>query len=311
MIVADRGIITLAYGASKYIEMAKTLARSLVLQSPHIPRAIVTDCQDDEELAQLFTHIIPYNPEYGSNVRQKLYLDQYSPYQNTLFIDSDCVVVRDIDFVFERFAGKQVGVVGRRLLKPGETDSFCDVDQILKQFQLDALPKFNGGIYYFEHGEISKAVFETARDILHRFKDLGFFEFRSDGPNEEPIVSVAMSIHHQTMLPDMDIMFVPLGRKGSLEIDTFTGRCWFRAIDGKTFSAAIVHFAGVWSEHPLYRRETLKLKRPSVQAKLQVNPAVYVLQYVLGVIKYSCWRMTHHGKALSKDILNKMSPSNN
>ena len=34
----DKAIITLALGKPKYVEMAKTLARSLILHSPNIPR---------------------------------------------------------------------------------------------------------------------------------------------------------------------------------------------------------------------------------------------------------------------------------
>ena len=55
----ERGVIVTAYGARYYIEMAKTLARSLRLHSPLIPRAIVTDNLDDKELRELFDYIVP------------------------------------------------------------------------------------------------------------------------------------------------------------------------------------------------------------------------------------------------------------
>ena len=60
----NSGVITLAYGIPKYIEMAKTLARSLRLHSPDIPRAIVTDTQDDGELIELFDDIMPLRKEF-------------------------------------------------------------------------------------------------------------------------------------------------------------------------------------------------------------------------------------------------------
>ncbi|MEI6669940.1 MAG: hypothetical protein WCP29_17460 [Acidobacteriota bacterium] len=105
MVEHDQGTITLAYGLPKYIEMAKTLARSLRLHSPGIRRAIATDRLDDKSLLELFDSVVPLRKEYGSNVRQKLHLDRYSPFTRTVFIDCDSIAVRDIQFIFELLRG--------------------------------------------------------------------------------------------------------------------------------------------------------------------------------------------------------------
>jgi hypothetical protein len=302
--INDIGIITLAYGSSKYIEMGKALGRSLQLHSPDISRAIVTDRLEDEEIVALFDHIIPLRREYGSNVRQKLYLDQYSPYQKTLFIDSDSLVVRNLRFAFEEFEGRSFSVVGDRILRAGQKDNFCDLDRVLTHFGLNELPKFNGGVYYFNSDPTARSVFKTARKILSKFKELAFAEFRGDGPADEPIVAVAMSLHHQTMLPNYDVMLAPLGRKGKLEVNVIEGKCTFRNADNsKVFNPAIAHFAGIWSEHPTYHREMSSLKNPTSSQQSQVHPLVYKLQYLFGIGKYLFWRMTHHIKAFSRGLL--------
>lgn len=296
------GIITLAYGASKYIEMAKTLGRSLLLHSPSIPRAIVTDRQEDEELTALFDQLIPFKPEYGSNVRQKIYLDCYSPYQQTLFIDSDCIVVRNLEFVFEKFAGRDFGVVGGYYLQLGETDPFLDIDYILQHFKLEKIPKFNGGIYYFTQNDVARSVFGTAREILQNFERLGFAQFRGDGPNEEPLLATAMELHQQTMLQDNGtIMRTPVGLRGSFNIDALEGRCSFKK-GQQVVSPAIVHFAYIWSNHPIYHREAQKLRQWAKNEEVRyIRVSLYdMLKYWLSVAKYASARLSHRSKTLLK-----------
>ena len=79
--------------------MAKVLARSLAIHSPDIPSAVVTD-SSDRGLADLYDHVVQFRPEFGSGLTQKVYLDAYSPFKETLFIDSDCLVIRDISYLW-------------------------------------------------------------------------------------------------------------------------------------------------------------------------------------------------------------------
>lgn len=294
------GIITLAYGSSKYIEMAKTLGRSLRLHSPSIPRAIVTDRQNDAELIDLFDHLIPFKPEYGSNVRQKIYLDHYSPYKQTLFIDSDCIAVCNLSFVFEEFEGQNFSVVGGYYLKPEDKDPYLNVDYILQHFKLEKMPKFNGGIYYFEKGDVARSVFNTARELLQNFESLGFAEFRGDGPNEEPLLATSMELHQQAMLQDNGrIMRTPVGLRGSLDIDVLEGRCSFRK-GKRVVSPAVVHFAYVWSKHPIYDREARKLAQWANDETIRpTHVSLYsMLKYQLHVAKYASARLSHQLKGL-------------
>ena len=191
----SRGVITLAYGRKRYIEQARSLAHSLQLHAPQVPRALVTD-STDPEIRKLFTEVIPYRPEYGSGVRQKIFLDQYSPYDETLFIDSDCLVLGNLEKFWSAFNGQCFGVPGYRYLHKGSKDSYFDVDYVLEKFNLESIPKFNGGTYYFTRSLAAAECFETARQILDSSRDLKLCEFRRDGPNDETVYSIAMAIHH-------------------------------------------------------------------------------------------------------------------
>jgi hypothetical protein len=241
--------------------MAKTLARSLLVHSPDISRAIVTDCQDDSELISLFDYLIPLRAEYGSNVRQKLFLNRYSPFERTLYIDSDCIVIRNINFVFQKFAGKAFSTVGEQYLNFGDEDKFLNLSLALEYFKLSRIPKFNGGIYYFEKTKDVESIFLCAQDILDSSKKLGFVDFRGDGPADEPIFAISMALHNQEMLDEADhIMRTTIGLRGKLHLSVFEGQCEFQKYDRKV-SPAIVHFPHIWAEHPTYRREAMKLQQ--------------------------------------------------
>ncbi len=310
----NSGVITLAYGIPKYIEMAKTLARSLRLHSPDIPRAIVTDTQDDGELIELFDDIIPLRKEYGSNLRQKLHLDKYSPYEKTVYIDSDCIVVRDINFIFELLKDRSFSVPGENLLRQGYKDSFIDVDFVLTHFGLEALPQFNGGLLYFSKSETANLVFDTARDILNDWKKLSFSEWRSDGPNDERIFAIAMTLHKETMFQDKGrMMCTPIGLKGHFDVDVFTGKSTFQKYD-KVVSPAVVHFACVWGEHPVYFREVSKLKNLHLGKANNIDSGIlsaiqYRFGYQIAFVRYLIYRVPKKPKyfiSMAKRVWNKV-----
>jgi hypothetical protein len=256
----SRGIITLAFGKDRYINMAKALGRSLVLYDPTLPRAVVTDSKDPE-LKSLFPHFIPYRPEYGSNLRQKMHFDLYSPFEETLFIDSDCLVLRNLDRYWDAFAGLPFGVNGHSILGAGSEDEYMDVAFILDHFSLTELPKFNGGAYYFTNSPQANAFFETARTVMANWKELRLKDFRGDGPNDETVYSIAMSIHKLTVTDTGEGgMWTPINSVGPIKLDVLKGDCRFRKA-GRDLKPDIVHFATVWAETYPYRRDCLRLEK--------------------------------------------------
>lgn len=255
----SRGVLTLAFGKPRFIEQAKSLGRSLRLHAPGTQSAIVTD-SIDLELKELFTQVIPYRREFGSSVRQKLHLNLYSPFEETLFIDSDCLVLGNLESFWVAFAGQGFGVPGSKFLQRGSTDPYLDVAFTLDHFGLEKLPKFNGGTYYFNRSGEAASFFATARDLLANWKDLRFAEFRRDGPADEAIVSVAMAIHglRPTSMGRAG-MYTPTSYRGPLLLDVIKGTCSFEK-EGEMVSPEVVHFAGEYSFCFAYPRESARLK---------------------------------------------------
>src|ERR1700742_5030185 len=85
------GFITIAMGDEQYLRQARLFLLSLRRNMPDVPLAIVTDSQ---HLAPCADIIIPADTEIPVGVLHKVFLDKYTPFSETLFIDSDCVVTR-------------------------------------------------------------------------------------------------------------------------------------------------------------------------------------------------------------------------
>jgi hypothetical protein len=257
--VHSQGVITLAYGHRRYLEQARSLAHSLELHAPQLPRTLVTD-SNDPEIRKQFTEVIPYRPEYGSGVRQKLFLDQYSPYEQTLFIDSDCLVLGNLHAFWSAFAGQFFGVPGFRYLHKGSTDPDFDVDHMLQSLNVTAIPKFNGGTYYFTRSPKAAEFFGFARNILENWRAFHIREFRRNGPPDEAMYALAMSVHHISptwMGPGG--MWTPVGYKGPLLLDALLGTCSFEK-EGMKLSPEIVHFPGDYIYAFPYARERARLR---------------------------------------------------
>jgi hypothetical protein len=255
----SRGIITLAYGDRRFLEQARSLAYSLELHAPHLSRTLVTD-SSDPEIRRQFTEVIPYRTEYGSGVRQKVFLDQYSPYDETLFIDSDCLALGNLEAFWSTFAGQYFGVPGFRYLQKGATDPYFDVDYALGNLKVTEIPKFNGGTYYFTRSAKATEFFNTARNILDNRRSLRLGEFRRNGPNDEAVYALAMAVHHigPTWM-GAGGMWTPTGYKGPLLLDALKGTCSFEK-EGMKLSPEIVHFPGEYMHAFPYARERARLK---------------------------------------------------
>jgi hypothetical protein len=272
-VVSDgRGILTMAFGSSTYLEMAKALARSLRIHSPEIPRAIITDATDDADIRGLFDVCIPVNKGFGSALVQKLFLDKYTPFESTLFIDSDCLVVADVDQIWHYFSGLPFGIPGVVRLKRGDEDPLLDVNYILDYFNLQEISKFNSGMVYFNSSDVSKAIFATARELQSRHLELRFLE----GDHDEALFEVAMAIHGiQAFLDDGKTMLTPAGLGGHMTLNVIQGVAVINKY-GTVRRPAIVHFAGPLSECFEYRRECYKL-RADYTASVAQRVALVVL----------------------------------
>jgi hypothetical protein len=277
------GIITIATGHKRYIDMAKMLAISLIRTNPDIKRAVISDATE-YEFKGLYDIFIPYDNNYGSGLRQKLYLDKYSPFDETLFIDADCLVVKPLQQMLA-ICNKHSFVVFGGQINTGEW--YMDVAAMCRHFKLPSIPLFNGGTYYFNNKAVAEDIYDKARNLADDYEALGFKKMNGS-INEEPLVAVAMALNNVDAVDDKGIgMRTPIGINGPLNIDTFKQECYFDK-EGEIVSPAILHFAGSYSIAFHYRRETARLKL--IRQLSFVSPSL--VSFLVGLyynIGYSAW----------------------
>jgi len=248
------GILTIATGEERYINMAKLLAISLIKTDPEIKRAIVTD-RPAFEFDGLYDIVIPCRSDVGTGLFHKLYLDQYTPFEETLFIDADSIIIRSIISTISLCRNHAFVVFGDQI---SSGDWYMDVRAICRRFSLPSIPLFNGGIYYFKDKVIAKKVYEKARELSQNYTSLKLHEFRGS-INEEPLISIAMALCGLDAVDDKGKgMRTPIGIIGKLNIDVLNHQCSFQK-ENELTEPAIMHFAGSYADAFHYCREKTKL----------------------------------------------------
>jgi hypothetical protein len=271
--IEQRYILTIATGKKLYLDMAINLARSFIWwhADSDIIFQLVTDQQKHipVDMKSKIQVIEIKAGELGDGFSTKLFLDRLASPGQTLFIDSDCLLFGNLDTVFNTFKGHAVSVVGS-YIKSGEW--FGDITAICRKFNIDKLPKFNGGIYYIEKGVRATAVYQTARDLEKQYDEIGFVRLRNK-PNDEVLMALAMQLNNQQPVPDDGtIMSDPQACPGGYKIDTISGERYLynppqpnplhqSQYPFQKVSPVVVHFLGYYTSHYPYRREAYRLKK--------------------------------------------------
>ncbi|WP_342733648.1 hypothetical protein [Bradyrhizobium sp. B117] len=278
---ADVGVITIAIGHERYLRQAEILASSLRRNMPNLPFAIVTDSQRFEATAEF---VIPPLADVPVGVVQKVHLDRYTPFKQTLFIDSDCIVTRPFWEELEQIRRFEFTPALERWTPADGHDEYLeDLSATLKMIGGSKFPKFNGGIYFFRNGHLSNDIFEGAREIHRDYRDYGIKAFDNSGPGEETVLALALAkLGVDDLYSDEGrLMRTPTGLKGKIAINPLGGGCTFERYDGLV-SPAICHFAGPYLFSPEYRLAAYSLASnvppdqigPRIQAAAHVAAAL-------------------------------------
>lgn len=266
----SRAAITLATTKTVYLEMAFTLARSFMVwnRDSGIGFYIITDLDAElpADLKDVKLVRIP-SGALGKGFSPKLHLDQLAPAQHTLFIDADCLCIGPLNPIFGRFAGRAVAVAGGRI---STGLWWSNVDDVCRRIGVAFLPKFNGGIYYVEPGELATKVYERAREVAPLYDEWHLVRLRGHA-NDEILMAIAMAESGLEALPDDGSIMAPFNLYPQfLELDVFAGLCTIcnpppphrlsrPDIPMRTVRPVLPHFVNDYTDHWRYRSEALKL----------------------------------------------------
>jgi hypothetical protein len=189
------GLITIAYGPHKYIRMAEALALSYRRWNPTLRFCVVTDAANAGRLGAYFDIVRLVDPSYGKGVAQKLSVDRYSPFDETLFVDSDCVFYRDPALTWDAYATDDFVIKGWNYLsREDHHENVGNLAVLLEQTGIDRIGSFNSGMFYFRRTERADRLFTTSREIYERRADLAFKPFKNAPVAHEPVLAIAMEM---------------------------------------------------------------------------------------------------------------------
>lgn len=271
----SRAVLTIATGKWVYLNMAIALARSFLWwhRDSDIEFHVATDITGPLPADMDRVKVLRFQPgELGHGFSMKLKLDALATADQTLFIDADCLCMGPLDSVFGRFDGHAVSVVGSDI---GEGEWFGDVARTCARFGVPAIPKFNGGVYFIERGELASRVYARARSLEGDYDAIGLVRLRGSA-NEELLMAISMAIEGCSGIADDGSIHGELFASPQLlEVDVLRGHARLRnpppsdpehrpGYPVREISPVIVHFLGDFTRKWRYRAEEKVLRLVSL-----------------------------------------------
>lgn len=165
----SRGVCVFAQnnGTVDYVQQAEYLAMSIAITNS-LPVTLITDTPVDNSVFDkviLLKEDSAQNYEWKIQNRYKVY--DLSPYDQTVVLDADCLVLSDITRIFDK-KYKNLFFTTSATTYRGD---IVTADVYRKTFTANNLPSVYSGFYYFAKNDLSKKFFELQKIIFENYQD--------------------------------------------------------------------------------------------------------------------------------------------
>jgi len=193
--LVTRGYVFLATGARRYHEMAINAALSAKLHEPDMPVCLIHDSARIPDYARdVFDDLVEMPPQEGFvGIMNKMLIYEYSPYDETFFVDGDCFIMRpDMTRHWGKYGMQDFNMAGEAA-STGSWYGF-DIASACAKVNVPYLVKGNTGVFFFRKGAFAKDVFDQARYFVRERSDvLGVIHQKRSGQfSDEPFIGAAM-----------------------------------------------------------------------------------------------------------------------
>lgn len=166
-----KGILLIALGHSNYYKMAAALAASIRVCDT-LPICLITDIEVPEKHKFLFDKIkkpskksittSSGNTEY---IMAKLYMYDFSPYEETIFLDVDQIMIPNAKLspIFIELQNVDLTFSNTGL---AETSVWCDMKEVKNIYGDKPFWNFHSELVYFKKGDKVKAYFDVAKKVF-------------------------------------------------------------------------------------------------------------------------------------------------
>lgn len=167
----NRGFVTIATGKEQYYKIAVNLLKSYrFFAKDPLPFAVIADREN--EYTKLFDKtIILESPHYS--YLDKIELLRNIPYQETIFVESDCLAYADLNQFFSSFANSgDFSMFGRSLPLDTKQVGWFKLEETGKyREQIEFHQRFHSAIIYLRQGETCQKIYEVCRDVYEHFEE--------------------------------------------------------------------------------------------------------------------------------------------
>ena len=248
------GILTSAI-KSDYLK-AIGLVLSLKVSNPGVPVAIVCPKSIRYLVEPYFDYVVDEDPSF-KGFEHKVNLDRYSPFDETLFLDSDILVFREVKPFLDTWGKAPYAACGHYAID-GFSSFGLDVKKILKLVAKDRFVKIEGvGHGLFRKPECTE-FFDCAREIT---KNYSYYAGNLKYADEDA-VSIAMTMMNYEHAPWGEFFSRYMSAKpGTMRMNAVKGECKFIHCDtNEPYSPCTMHFARdeaalsyTWQLYKLYK----------------------------------------------------------
>jgi len=273
LLIGEEGYLTFAVEQTRYLDMAIILAMSIRIVDPSRPICLITDRDMPlpDNVNRYFDYIACLTPHPGYvGAANKLRLHSLTPFRRTMYLDADCVMVRDtVGAYWNAFRGHFFTLLGKK----SHDGHFgpVDVAAVTRSFNAPYMVTMNSGAFYFESGPNLDTFFRLANELYTKHRASISYIHRANQYADEPILGLAMGIagiEPQQILPD----------SGSLMVTTWRARnCYFNLKDrasridkptGFHFDVPVPLLAKGWVVHHPIIPHFIALKPPKLYQDL-------------------------------------------
>lgn len=206
-----KGILIYALGHPNYYKMAVVLAASIKFNDD-LPICLVTDIEVKEEHTELFD--IVTRPTSASikqkgkteYIKAKLYMYDLSPFEETIFLDADQVMImnRKLKPVFSELKDVDVTISNTG---PAENSFWADIKEVKKIYGDKPFFNYHSEFIYFKKSSTAKTFFDAAKKVYNEDKIKSAHRFASATMADELAFQTASIItgiypHKEDWLPN-------------------------------------------------------------------------------------------------------------
>lgn len=251
-----KGFVTVATGKEWYYVLARNLLRSYRDNCKKPVRFAVIADKENEYTKEFDDVVILKNP--SCSWMDKMEILKVCPYDENIFIDADCLIYKDINFLWEIFKeADDFSCFGEEL--PLNSKEGWFTREAGKMYQIHFITHLHGIMYFVRPGSKIDKMYNLCQKIISDYDSIKFRAF-NDVLADEPVFALAMAVmnfHPVERKPEY-YCFVPFAKWVRTNYINRTVS-FQNSKDGKVNNCCIVHWGHRNTKLAKYKSDSQKL----------------------------------------------------